>query len=379
MENLEIVLAAYIDINLLLVGAVLLWLAFRKLWPHVNIGKSFTSQFQLLKLLVLSVFVLPLALAFGTQLTGPSQPIPTTLSDLVLSRYLQGNLAISPDWLEYVLSLRQNFTSKLATPNHPLVYALVVGILATAAAMLLRSALMVWKLRRILKTAHKWRSFGSLNLVLSDTIHIPFSTRSLKNKFVVIPSALITRPDDLKVAIAHELQHLRDSDVDWEFGITILTPLFFWNPAFHYFRRQLEELRELSCDQKVLARGRLSIEQYCGCLLRVCADRFHRPKLFQLRLPEVALAETRMGFIGNRPARLLANRLLHASDVSGCAQPPAKIVLVAALLFALVSSLSFAVQQPHGWSQNRLMLSTIINLERLETRNRIGLGSYRKY
>ena len=135
----------------------------------------------------------------------------------------------------------------------------------------------------------------------------------------------------------------------------------------------------MSCDQKVLARGRLSIEQYCGCLLRVCADRFHRPKLFQLRLPEVALAETRMGFIGNRPARLLANRLLHASDVSGCAQPPAKIVLVAALLFALVSSLSFAVQQPHGWSQNRLMLSTIINLERLETRNRIGLGSYRKY
>ena len=379
MESLDFVLAAYIDINLLLAGTVLLWLVCRKLWPRVKIGKSFTSQFLLLKLMVLTVLILPLALAFGTQLTGPSQPIPTTLSDLVLSQYLQGNLQISPDWLEYVLSLRQNFTSKLATPNHPLVYALVVGILLTAAAMLLRSALMAWKLRRILKSSHQWRSFGNLNLVLSDTIHIPFSTRSLTTKFVVIPSALITRPDDLKVALAHELQHLRDSDVDWEFGITLLTPLFFWNPAFHYFRRQLEELRELSCDQKVLARGRLTIEQYCGCLLRVCADRFHRPKLFQLRLPEVALAETRMGFIGNRPARLLANRLLHASNLGESAPSRTKIVLAAGLLFALVCSLSFAIQQPHGWSQNRLMLSTIINLERLETRNKIGLGSYRNY
>ncbi len=379
MENLEIFIATYIDINLLLLGVALIWFVARKLFSNTDIGKAFTSQFLLLKFLIICAFLLPLALTLGTNLAGPSQSLPITLSDLVLSQYLQGNLEMSPSYLESILALRQNLTSKIATPDHPLIQALVIGVLLTTCAILIRSVLTVFKLRRILGSAHQWRSFGRLKILVCDTIHIPFSTRTLTRKYVVIPSSMIDRPRDIKVALAHEIQHLRDSDVDWEIGITVLTPLFFWNPAFHYFRRQLEELRELSCDQKVLARGLLQVEEYCNCLLRVCADRFHRPKLFQLRGPEVALVEVRKGLIGNRPARLLANRLLSAADAGSFVHSPKKLVIIAAALFTLTSVLSFAVQKPHDWSQDRLMLSTIINLERLENRNRIGLGTYRSY
>jgi hypothetical protein len=41
-------------------------------------------------------------------------------------------------------------------------------------------------------------------------------------------------------------------------------------------------------------------------------------------------------------------------------------------LLAVVGLASIAVQKPNDWSHDRLMLSTIINLERLELRNTLA-------
>jgi hypothetical protein len=57
----------------------------------------------------------------------------------------------------------------------------------------------------------------------------------------------------------------------------------------------------------------------------------------------------------------------------------ARLIVVAAMMISLAGTLSFAVQKPADWSHDRLMLSTIINLERLEKRNQVGLGSYTAY
>lgn len=379
MESIELILATYIDVNLLLSGTALVWLAARKLMLRYDFRTAFTSQFVLLKMLVLCSLALPVLLTLSAQVFSSARTVPANLSDLVLSQFLQGNLQLNPGLLEQVLSMRQNLTSQIASPNHPLVSMLVAGILLTATFMAARAVLTGFKLRRILGSAHKWRSFGRLHLLLSDTIHVPFSTRTLRNRYIVLPSGMLARRTDKKVALAHELQHLRESDVDWEMAVALLTPLFFWNPAFHYFRRQIEELRELSCDQKVLSRGLFNAEDYCQCLLRVCANRFRRPQLFQLRMPEVALIETRIGLFdrSNRPARLLASRLTSAVEGGNGKQSLLKVTLVATLLVLATGTLSFVIQKPHDWSQDRLMLSTIINLDRLEQRNRIGLGTVR--
>lgn len=379
MMDLETILAIYIDINLLLLCTALVWVLARRWMASSEIGKAFTAQFLLLKLLIVSAFILPVALTISANLFNSSETVPTTLSDLILAQYLQGNVQVSADFLEKVLALRQNVTSQLANSSHPIVYLLLAGMLATALLMLVRTALTAVKLRKILHSAHEWRSFGNLHFLMSDTVHVPFSTRTLRRKFIVLPSSMLTRHTDTKVALAHELEHLRQSDVDWEMGVALLTPLLFWNPAFHYFKRQLEEFRELSCDQRVLSRGLLRADDYCACLLRVCENRFHRPKLFQLRVPEVALAETRLGLVGNRPARLLANRLLSAAHGSPVKTAFWKVTVAALVLLAAASALSFTIQKPQDWSHDRLMLSTIINLERLEHRNQASLGSYKSY
>jgi len=42
---------------------------------------------------------------------------------------------------------------------------------------------------------------------------------------------------------------------------------------------------------------------------------------------------------------------------------------------SLSGLMAFAIQKPNDWSHDRLMLSTIVNLDRLEQRNSVSLGS----
>ncbi len=62
--------------------------------------------------------------------------------------------------------------------------------------------------------------------------------------------------------LAHEFQHLRQGDIEWEILLEALKPIFFLNPAFHAWKRQVEKLRELSCDSQVLTRGRIGVCDY---------------------------------------------------------------------------------------------------------------------
>ena len=61
------------------------------------------------------------------------------------------------------------------------------------------------------------------------------------------------------MAIAHELQHMRQTDVGWEIGLKTLRLMFFWNPVFHVWKRAVDRLRELACDQQLLAHDRLML------------------------------------------------------------------------------------------------------------------------
>lgn len=379
MGNLEAVLATYIDLNLLLAGLAVIWFAVRRLMRMSKFAWAFSAQLSLLKLVVLSAFTFPILLSAISYFVSGAPVVPLSLSEMVLSQYLQGNIQLNPSLLDGILTARQNFVTQLTDFSHPLFTALVVGIVATALLMVVRALLTAHKLRRLLLAAHEWRTFGKLKFMLSDTIHIPFSTRGLFLCYIVLPSSMLANKTDTKVALSHELQHLRQRDVDWEVVAVLLTPLFFWNPAYHYFKREIEELRELTCDQIVLQKGFLSPREYCECLLRVCANKFKRPSLFRLRIPKVALIDTEAGMFSSRSERLLANRLLSAVEAKKFSSSKRPAIVIAAVLVAVSGILSLAVQKPTDWSHDRLMLSTIINLERLEQRNRIGLGTYRSY
>lgn len=375
MTAIEAILSTYIDINVLLMATAGLWLSARFMMKRVSFRYAFTSQTRLLKILVIAALSLPVIFAISISQAVLSEGVPINLADFVVSQYIKGNLQMSPLSLEAMLNARQTLTSQITSLDHPLTQAVIAGMLLCALYMGLRSIFTAIKLRSALQAAHPWRRFGNVQFSVIDTLRVPFSTRTIRRRHIVLPSAMLAHATDLKVAIAHELQHLRQRDVEWEIGAALLTPVFFWNPAFYYLKHQIEELRELSCDQQVLRRARMSARDYCDCLLRVCANRFERPSIFALQIPKVTLVETRSRLLRKKPARLLANRVLSALDGNVKRQSPLAVTAVAMLLFALSGLMAFAIQKPTDWSQDRLMLSTIINLDRLEQRNTVSLGS----
>lgn len=375
MTLIEAVLSTYFDINVLLIATAGLWLLARFLMKRFSFRYAFTSQANLLKFIIVAAVSLPILFTVCISHALLAESVPINLSDFVVSQYIKGNLQMSPLSLEAVLTARQTLTSEITSLDHPITISILFGMLLCALYMGLRSFLTAIKLRSALQSAYPWRRFGNVQFSVSDTLRVPYSTRTFGQRYVVLPSTMLAQATDLKVSIAHELQHLRQRDVEWEIAAAMLTPVFFWNPAFYFLKHQIEELRELSCDQQVLRRANLSARDYCDCLLRVCANRFERPSLFALQIPKVSLVETQSRFLRKKPARLLANRVLSALDGNAKRQPRTTVAAIAVLLLTLSGLMAFAIQKPTDWSQDRLMLSTIVNLDRLEQRNSVGLGS----
>ena len=189
---------------------------------------------------------------------------------------------------------------------------------------------------------------------------------------MVVPSHMLSQNNELRVSLAHEFQHLRQGDIEWEFLLEALKPLFFLNPAFHAWKRQVENLRELSCDSAVLTRGCIGVSDYCETLLSVCQQTLRRDRMFVVAVPKVtlvtadrsAIREGKMTFLEQRVTSLLdATRLQHPKLIYGAIMLP---------LAGMIMLTAIAIQRPGDWSQDRLMLSTVVNLERLEKINNLS-------
>ena len=183
---------------------------------------------------------------------------------------------------------------------------------------------------------------------------------------------MLGHAEDLKVTLAHEFQHLRQGDIEWEILLEALKPVFFLNPAYHAWKRQVEDLRELVCDSHVLTNGRIGIKAYADTLLRVCQQSLRRDRVFVVAMPKVTLVTADRFSLRNGKPSFLEQRIKTLFDTRHLRRP--KLVYAAIVLPMLAGVLlsAMAIQSPGDWSQDRLMLSTIVNLERLDEINRMS-------
>lgn len=366
------VLDTYLNMNILLALVFGLWCLSRLALRMIGMRHAYVTQLRLLNGLFLAValspvFALLFALVPKTGLVPPNFSL--NLADIVVAQYLQGRFQMNASELEAYLGMRQTFTSDLvnlgSTTSMVIAGFMAVGVVLFAGRLFVS----IRRLRGIIRNSFAWRRFGNLHLRLSDTSRVPFSTRSLTRRYVVIPSSMLADGQDLRIALGHELQHLRQYDIEWEIVLELLKPVFFWNPVYYLWKRQVENLRELSCDQQVLARRHYDIEAYCGCLLRVCQNSMRTDHVFSVTMPRVALVKQERSLFGNSPVAILRRRfdsLLDGPNEDGRQQV---MVFLMVPLLAMVAIASVAIQKPNDWSHDRLMLSTIVNLERLEVRN----------
>lgn len=134
------------------------------------------------------------------------------------------------------------------------------------------------KLKSIIQTAIPYRSCGKLAIKVSADCHIPFSVRSLRRAYIILPVSLLTSTQDVKIAIAHEGQHHRNGDCVWAYFIESVRVVFIGNPGVTRWHRVLTELQELSCDEALVGHQKISAHDYGRCLFHVVQAVSNYPK-----------------------------------------------------------------------------------------------------
>lgn len=367
----EAVLNAYIDANIIVVFAFVVWISARALTTRLGFRHAHIAQLRLMNWIFAAMAAGAIAVLLHPVLvrSGLIIAAPINLSDIVVAQYLNGHFGMKPSEFERLLGLRDTAVREFLAFSSRGSIALGLGLLAGALFFAARLILSALRLRSLLRSSFAWRRFGRVHLLLSDRVLVPFSTRSLTRRFVVIPSGMLTNAQDLRIVIGHELQHFRQGDIEWEIALECLRPLFFWNPVFLLWKGQVERLRELACDQQLLATRRFDLRAYCDCLFRVCQDSFRRRGLGTVVLPAVPLVQIGNPILGPGPAAFLRQRFMSMLEMPDNQVRGFNALILALPIAVLVVGLALAIQKPGDWSQDRLMLSTIVNLERLNALN----------
>ncbi len=365
----------YINANILLVVAFTLWLTTRFFLNRFGLKNAYALQLRLLNYVFLAILLSPF-IALGFNLAAQNQLLPQgfslNLSDIALAQFLNGSFEMPASDFENVLAMRETLRTNIMQPTGWFGILLATLILLGFAGFLTRGAIAALRLRKIINESYSWRQFGNIRLRLTDKILVPFSTRGLLNRYIVIPSGMLAQPADLRIALAHEFQHLRQRDVEWELGMELFKSLFFWNPVIYFWKHQIEQLRELACDQNVLARNRFDVQAYCDCLIRVCQNNLRKGQATAIALPRVALVQIERPAFGKDRAALLRQRIVSMIETGDTFQPAPKTLWLMAPMVLGIAVSTIAIQHPSDWSHDRLMLSSIINLERLEALNNAG-------
>ncbi|MEM9630281.1 MAG: M56 family metallopeptidase [Pseudomonadota bacterium] len=380
MTLLNQVFDIYIDLNITLALTAVVWLTVKLSMARFGRRLAFTVQLGLLNGLFAVIILSPAVVAvYQHMLVAEMVPaaLSVNLADYAVSQYLRGGIALPAEDFQSLLGLRSRFTESILTVTPGLGLGVAVFLVAGFFCFGTRLVINFVRLNRMLSACHDWRRNGRVQLLLSDRAIVPFSARGLFRHYVVIPSELLAKPDDLKLVLKHEFQHLRQGDVAWEIGLEILRPFFFWNPFFYVWKSEVERLRELACDQKVAEHSQVDLKAYCMCLLRAAQAGLRKRQEQTDRdrvgnVASVALLEVQDRLLRRSPAQKLRRRVEALLETNRL-RPHWGLACLAVLpMIAVILLISMSIQKPADWSQDRLMLSAIVNLERLETINSFG-------
>lgn len=370
----EALLDAFINANILFFIGYALWFLVRAAMIAIGLKHAFGTQLRLLNAVFLAIVCAPfIVLGFNAlQNSGVAQGLNINLSDKVVAYYLNGGFEMNSSTFEALVLSRENFLLDVLGADGLIAQAVIGLFLLGLAVGLLRLAVSIICLCRIVNQSYAWRSFGRINIRLSDNTLVPFSTRGPWNYYVVLPSHLLAEREELQVALAHEFQHIRQGDLEWEVILETLKPFFFLNPAYRAWKHQVEHLRELNCDSEVLSRGRIDIRDYCETLLSICQKTLRRDRAFVIAVPKVTLVTADRSSLFERKHSFLERRILSVLDGRRPSHQRLLFLAIAVPLLAAVSLTTIAIQSPGDWSHDRLMLSTVVNLDRLEEINRLS-------
>lgn len=133
---------------------------------------------------------------------------------------------------------------------------------------LLRRLLALAQLRRMLVHAKERRKLpGGVVLAVSSKARMAFSI----GRYIVLPEHL-SQSEDLPMVLRHEMAHIRLRH-SWDLLLADLAGCLQWfNPFYHWLRRELQAVHEFEADCEVLGKG-VDAEAYSMLLIRLSSRR----------------------------------------------------------------------------------------------------------
>ncbi len=348
------------DANVVFIVAFGLWAVTQFALSKSKWKNDFGLQLQLLRIVFLCVIFSPL-LSFASITLSYAiwERAPFTFSDLAVASFLRGEIAMPAVQFEQMLNTRSRVFDAVLAGQMPWLTALIAAVAVGSLVIFAQGLWTVFHIKKLLDRSYIWRRTRTTDIRLSDTVTVPFAVRGVFRRHVVLPSSLIVHPREMRLVLAHELEHLRQGDVEWELLFEFLRPLLYWNPVFILWKRAFARLRELSCDRAVLNTLKISPREYADCLLHFCVQKSSGYRVERLN---VGLVRTPTGRARTElEGRLLALQKVHEHNRSTYVFWAASCILALGIFLA-----SSSVRDPSDWSHDRLMLSTVVNLERME-------------
>lgn len=105
----------------------------------------------------------------------------------------------------------------------------------------------------------------------SENLHSPI-TFGWPNPYIVLPTPLLEDQDGARIAILHELSHIRHHDFAQQYFLRFLDAIFAINPMMRYLILQLEIEREILRDQEVVHQSEIPVHVYAKTLYKLATS-----------------------------------------------------------------------------------------------------------
>jgi len=147
--------------------------------------------------------------------------------------------------------------------HHLLICFLILGV-GIFLIQYIKNIFVLLKLQRASYCHHK---INKIHVLINDKTELPFCWSLFRSHYIVLPQAMLQTNEDMKLAIRHELQHIRQGDTHWLHIMTLIKSLCFWNPFIKLWINWLAELQEYSCDESIVLMRKISLVAYAECLV----------------------------------------------------------------------------------------------------------------
>jgi beta-lactamase regulating signal transducer with metallopeptidase domain len=133
---------------------------------------------------------------------------------------------------------------------------------------LLRLSIDLFRLQRTLRKSILIRRIGSVRIVISDRIQVPFSVWAGRS-WVVVPQDLVAHRKLFQISILHELQHHRQKDTFWIYLVLLVKGFFCLSPLIWMWTKVISEVQEMACDENLVDQGKVHRQEYARRLIEI--------------------------------------------------------------------------------------------------------------